>query len=227
MITHMKRKLGILLMLALPVLPLKGIAQNYNFFKKKDDNKIFYAGLQAGGNFSTVDGDSYSGYKKAGIVGGATVYVRLLPKLLTNIELLYSQKGSRGVATRNSIYIGEFFEQYWLDLDYIEVPIMLHYSFTPRWHLGAGASYGRLIRSREDIYTDQPVTIDPDNNFFQNDDINVIVGGGFHLGYGWFLLARYQRSTRSIRNANNIPFWQNSIRQYNDLFSLRLMYLIQ
>jgi hypothetical protein len=56
--------------------------------------------------------------------------------------------------------------------------------------------------------------------------VNFVFHGGLQIGKGWFLTGRYQRSLNSIRNAQNIPVWQNSIKQLNDLFSLRLLYLI-
>lgn len=197
-----------------------------HFFSPDRSEQVFFGGFTAGGNFSTVDGDSYGGYKKAGFVAGGTVYIRLLPKLLTNIELLYSMKGSRGVVMKYSEYTGDFFERYWLDLNYVEVPLMVHYEFTPRWHIGVGAAYAQLINSKEEIYTDQPVTIDPTATSFYTRDVNFVLSGGLQIGRGWFLMGRYQRSLSSIRTAQNIPYWQNSFRQFNDLFSLRLMYLI-
>lgn len=200
--------------------------QEKSHYFSPDKEQVFYGGFTAGGNFSTVDGDSYGGYRKAGLVGGGTVYVRLLPKLLTNIELLYTMKGSRGVELKNSYYTGDFFERYWLDLNYVEIPLMLHYTFTPRLHVGAGAAYAQLIKSKEDIYTDQPVTINPLTTEFNSTDVNYIIGAGWQIGDGWFLIARYQQSTSSIRSPQNIPVWQNSYRQINKLFSLRLMYLI-
>lgn len=202
-------------------------AQEKSNFFSPDKEQVFYGGLTFGGNFSTVDGDTYAGYKKAGIVGGATVYARLLPKLLGNIELLYTQKGSRGVAQKTSVYSGPFFERYWLDLNYMEVPVMLHYVFTPRLHIGVGTAYARLVGSREDVYSDQPKKLDPELNKFNTDDVNFIIGAGWQIGDGWFLMARYQRSTRSVRQPQNMPVWQNSYQEFNDLFSLRLMYLIK
>lgn len=195
-------------------------------FFSPDKEQFFYGGLTLGGNFSTVDGDSYPGYKKAGLVGGGVVYVKLLPKLLADVELLYTQKGSRGVAQKTSVYSGAFFERYWLDLNYMEVPVLIHYVFTPRLHIGVGASYARLVGSREEIYTDQPVTIDPATTQFNNQDINFVLGAGWQIGNGWFLMARYQRSLRTVRASQNIPYWQYSTDQFNDLFSLRLLYLI-
>ena len=195
-------------------------------FFSPDKEQVFFGGFTAGGNFSTVDGDSYGGYKKAGLVCGGTVYVRFLPKMLANIELLYTMKGSRGVALKYSSYTGDFFERYWLDLNYVEIPLMFHYTFTPRWHIGAGAAYSQLINSKEEIYTDQPVKIDPATTEFNSSDINFVIGGALQIGNGWFLMGRYQRSLSSIRRPQNIPVWQNSFAQFNDLFSLRLMYLI-
>ena len=217
----MKRLLSIICI----VLPSLAFGQNYGFFSP-DKEQFFYGGFTAGGNFSTVDGDSYGGYKKAGFVGGGVVYMRLLPKLYASVELLYTQKGSRGVAQKNSMYVGDFLEQYWLDLNYVEVSVMFHYNFTPRWHIGIGGHYSLLVKSREEIYTDQPVTINPDLTQFETRDIGIVFGGGWQIGNGWFLTGRYQRSMGSIRKAANIPVWQNSIVQFNDLFSLRLLYLI-
>lgn len=196
-----------------------------NYFSP-DKEQFFFGGMTAGVNFSTVDGDTYGGYRKVGFVGGGTVYVRLFPKLLANIELLYSQKGSRGVAQKTSVYSGDFFERFWLDLNYIEVPFLIHYTFTPRLHVGVGGSYAQLVGSSEEVYTDQPVTVDPDESEFNNEDFNLIVGAGWQIGKGWFLMGRYQRSMSSIRKPENIPYWQQSFAQFNDLFSLRLMYLI-
>lgn len=218
--------------LCLALMPITSRAQETDRYTKSgffapDKERFFHGGFTAGGNFSTVAGDSYGGYKKAGLVGGAAVYVRLLPKLMTSIEMLYTMKGSRGVAHKTSMYSGEFFERYWLDLNYVEVPLILHYNFTPRWHLGIGAAYGQLVGvPREEIYTDQPVTIDPETTQFNKSDINFVGSAGLQIGNGWFFMMRYQRSLQSIRRPENIPVWQNSIAQYNDLFSVRLLYLI-
>ncbi|MCB9064704.1 MAG: outer membrane beta-barrel protein [Chitinophagales bacterium] len=201
-------------------------AQNSDFFSPEKE-QVFFGGLTVGANFSTVDGDSYGGYKKVGFVGGGVVYARVLPKLLTSVELLYTQKGSRGVVQKTSLYTGDFFERYWLDVNYVEVPVLIHYVFTPRLHVGVGASYSQLLNYREEVYTDQPLIIDADVTGFKKDDINFVIQGGWQIGTGWFLMARYQRSTNSIREPANIPLWQNSIAQFNDLFSLRLTYLIK
>lgn len=195
-------------------------------FFSSESEQFFYGGFTAGGNFTTVAGDSYGGYRKAGLVAGATVYIKVLPKMLANVELLYTMKGARGVVMRNSMYSGDFFERYWLDLNYVEVPVMVHYNITSRWHIGIGGAYAQLVKTREEVYMDQPVTINPETTAFKTTDINFVGGAGLQIGNGWFLMLRYQRSLQSIRVPQNIPVWQNSVAQYNDLFSLRLTYLI-
>ena len=202
-------------------------AQLVDIFSE-EDNRTFYGGLTAGGNFSTVDGDSYGGYKKAGWVIGGTVYAHLFSDIFVNIELLYTQKGSRGVQPKTSIYSGDFFERYWLDLNYVEIPVIIHCKVPAKWnmHLGAGGSYARLLKSKEEIYTDQPVIIDQDKASFNTEDFNFVINWGLQIADRWFLNARYQRSIRTIRDPNNVPVWQGLSNQYNDLFSLRLLYLI-
>ncbi len=202
-------------------------AQLVDIFSENDD-RTFYGGLTAGGNFSTVDGDSYGGYKKAGWVVGGTVYAHLFSDFFVNIELLYTQKGSRGVVAKTSFYSGDFFERYWLDLNYVEIPVIFHCKIPAKWnmHLGAGASYARLLKSKEEIYTDQPVIINPDETRFNDEDINFVINYGVQIANRWFLNARYQRSVKTIRAFQNIPVWQGESKQFNDLFSLRLLYLI-
>lgn len=204
-----------------------GYAQKSGYFTQ-DENQIFYGGITLGGNFSTVDGDSYGGYKKAGFVGGPTVYIRLLPSLLANIELLYSQKGSRGVFMDYSYQVGDYFERYWLDINYIEVPLIFSYNFRPRWHISLGGAYGQLVGvPREEVYSYQPYTLDPESSDFNKSDVSIVFGGMYQLSDGWFLSGRWQRSVMTIRESENIPVWQATARQYNDLFSLRLVYLIR
>ena len=194
----------------------------------EDDHRTFYGGLTAGGNFSTVDGDSYGGYKKAGWVVGGTVYAKLFSDFFANIELLYTQKGSKGIAQKTSIYTGEFFEQFWLDLNYVEIPLIIHCKIPARFnmHGGIGVSYARLLNSNEEIYTDQPIVIDQSEAKFNEEDINFVINYGLQVANRWFVNLRYQRSVSTIRDAENIPVWQASIRQYNDLFSIRLLFLI-
>lgn len=214
------------LLLSIQLIHTNVSAQSSGFFDIDNNERRFAGGLIAGANFSTVVGDGYGGYHKVGFVGGGVVYTEPVKNTLISIELLYSQRGSRGAKQIISNYTGAFFERFWLDLNYVEVPLLVHYCFSSKWHIGIGASYAQLLNSREEIYTDQPVTIDPDLNSFNKEDFNFIVSGGIQFGKGLFLMARYQRSLSTIRQLDHVPVWQGPNYQFNDMFSLRLMYLL-
>ncbi len=205
-------------------------SQSRGFFKP-DDERTFYGGATLGANFSTVNGDGYGGYRKVGLTGGGIVAIRVLPKLLTSVELLYSQKGSRGVAETNSIYSGPGFDKYYLNLNYVEIPLMVQYVMNDLFRLGVGASYAQLLNSKEEIITAQYNVKDKPGNEFRKQDYNFILGGGVQFGSGIFLEGRYQFSLASIRDANKVPYYYQYIggqaSQFNSLFTFKIMYLIK
>jgi hypothetical protein len=55
----------------------------------------FNAGIKAGVSTTQVSGDTYSGYNKAGLVGGAFVRGIMNEKWTGQFEIMYIQKGSR------------------------------------------------------------------------------------------------------------------------------------
>jgi hypothetical protein len=197
-----------------------------NFFQ--NDSQPFYGGFLLGANISTVEGDTYGGYHKVGLNTGVTVYATILPSFLASMELIYSQKGSRGVKVAESYYAGTFVERYYLDLNYVEVPVVFHYLFTSQLSVGLGGSYAQLIKSKEEAVTDQPVSLRPDINVFRKEDYNFIFDGGFQIGDGLFFNARYQFSLATIRDWDRIPVgFGYGGAQYNNSFSFRLMYLLK
>lgn len=201
-------------------------SKSRNFFL--NEPRPFYGGFLFGMNMSTVEGDTYGGYHKAGLNGGFTVYAAISPSFLANLELIYTQKGSRGVKVLNSYYSGTFIEKYYLDLNYMEVPLVFHYVATSQLTVGVGGAYAQLINSKEDVYTDQPVNLRPDSNVFRKQDYSLLADAGFQIGDGLFFKARYQFSLTTIRDWNKIPVgYGYGNLQFNSLFSIRLMYLIK
>ena len=110
-------------------------------------------GIIAGVSPSQVSGDRLSGFNKVGFTGGVLAKTSLSNKVDVEIELLYIQKGSRKpIDPDNNDY-----EQYLLELNYVEVPLIFQYYFNEKWTFDAGLSYGRLIMSREsDEYGEFP-----------------------------------------------------------------------
>ncbi len=78
----------------------------------------FRGGVTAGITASQVDGDSYSGYDKLGVLGGVFVSRDLLPYLDARIEIRYAQRGARKPANKDNI------GTYMLALHYIDIPVM-------------------------------------------------------------------------------------------------------
>ena len=108
--------------------------------EERNDTRRF--GLQAllGFNAAQLDGDKMYGYNHFGINGGVRAYIRLAPKFTSSLGILYTQTG----AQTDKFYSSALRS---IDLDYIQVPIMFHYS---DWRIqgGLGVSYNRLIYNR-------------------------------------------------------------------------------
>lgn len=207
----------------------KALAQNYS----EENSTVFSGGLVLGTNFSQVDGDTYYGYHKVGLCTGGVVNIRFNEVFGASMELLYSQKGSRGELVAESPAIGTYVEKYFMNLNYVEVPITLRLLQTCSRYIDggidfeAGVSYARLIRSKEWIDADLPVIIDPDLNRFNTMDINYILGVSKKIYKQWQVSIRYQYSALSIRPVERVPYgysWGNE-GQFNNLFSFRLMYM--
>lgn len=186
--------------------------------------RTFYGGLIFGANFSQVDGDNYAGYHKVGINAGGIVYTQFAEHLAASIEILFSQKGSRGHKPQISNDPAFVINKYNINLNYAEVPIMLNYFDKRRSHFGAGFSISRLVSVKETIETNPTDPINFDNYPFQKMDYNFIVGGNLHLVKGFFLNARFQYSLASIRK-DGPPRYSRTNSQFNNMWTVRLMYL--
>jgi hypothetical protein len=110
----------------------------------------FRAGIVAGLTASQIDGDRSAGYNKLGFQGGLRATANLGGPLDGSMELLFSQRGaqSRLVQDENDV---EYFS---LTLNYVEVPVQLHYHTWPveddedgfyRASFNAGLSYARYL----------------------------------------------------------------------------------
>jgi hypothetical protein len=189
--------------------------------------KIFNGGVILGANFTQVDGDSFYGYHKIGLNAGGIVNVHFSNNVGVSIEMLYSQKGSRGVAVYESPAIGTYIEKYNMTLNYVEVPIMLHI-FQGRFDYEAGASAAYLVKATEWVQADQPVVIDPVANRFNKSDVDVVVGASRRMYKQLYLNFRFEYSITSIRPADRIPvgYGYGAGGQYNNLVNLRLVYYL-
>lgn len=191
-------------------------------------NQIFRAGPILGLNFSQVDGDSDAGVHKMGLHTGLGSYVSLSQRLGIQLDLLFSQKGSRFAHQIVSPSLGPYFEVYKMKLNYIEIPLSLNFYYTSDIHFGAGASFNRLIGSKE-TFTGLfgTTTFDPDVYRFEKNTWDGFLSASYRLTDKMRVEVRYQRSITPIRERFYAPEkFSNGPHQANNLFVLQLAYYL-
>lgn len=193
--------------------------------------RVFYGGVVLGSNFAQVDGDYFAGYHRIGLNAGGIVYAQLGKHVALSLEILYSQKGSKSnlgepSPANASVYINN----YGINVNYAEIPLMINYFDKRKSHAGIGVSYGRLVGSSENIQivdTSQHLkNLDFSAYPFKKDAFDFLVGAELHLWKGLFLNIRFQYSMVPIRTQLPPPDFARA-QQYSNLWVLRLMYLLK
>ena len=174
----------------------------------------FQAGILSGISTSQVDGDTYAGYNKLGFTAGGFISTKISSKGKWNasFELNYIQKGSR----KNPHPDKGDYTSYKLKLNYIEVPILLTYSFTTIDSLGGrsqerhfslegGLAFAVLVHSEEEDMGG-PVF---NASSFQKYDYSAIVGLNYfitkHIGFN----VRTEYSVSPVRKGGTSSYYYN------------------
>lgn len=200
----------------------------YAQFSNDDEDRVFFGGLEAGGNFSQVDGDNFAGYHKAGWNAGVVVYAKLANQFAASMELLYAQKGSRASQTQVPRFANDqstIITDYKIKLSYAEVPILLNYFDRRKSNFGGGLAFAYLMGSKE-TYRDGT------GNSYENDakiypfkkyDLSFVLNGSAHIWKGFFLNLRFQYSLLPVRTAFN-PI--TGLRpQFSNIWCTRVVYI--
>lgn len=132
----------------------------------------FDGGVKLGAITSQVAGDTYAGYNKIGLTGGAFVEIIFSDKNSVQLEILYSQKGSRNKPNTKN---GDF-SYYRLVLNYIEIPVSYIYH-RDRLAFEGGLYYGILLHSSQDTGGGEVDVVPP----YLNYDFGGQVGVGYDL----------------------------------------------
>lgn len=183
-------------------------------------------GLVAGANFTQVDGDGYRGYNNIMPSGGGILYMPMndvgLPfagTLAWSMEVLYNGKGAYG----SGVYDFTSMTSQRITLHYAELPFQLNYWNGPRKSIyGMGFAVGYLGASEEKIETTSGQTYQFP---FRKFDFSFLMTANFHVWRGFFLSPRFQYSLVSIRQKNAVPNSFGREEQFNNVLSVRLMYL--
>jgi hypothetical protein len=183
----------------------------------------FYAGPQLGITFTQVDGDSYEGFNKVGLVAGGFVGRKLSRNWDLQLEMMYIQKGSRKTPDAEN---GDY-DDYLLKLNYMHFPLVgiFHYK---KFSFEAGLSYGRLLSSTEES-EGAPI---PESSQvpFKNDEWASIIGFSYHINDKLWVNTRFTYSVFLVREPFNgeipvyNPHWGKPVGQYNDGITISLYY---
>ncbi len=192
--------------------------------------RVFTGGLVAGVNMAQVDGDYFAGYYKFGLNAGPIVYAQVAKRVAFSMEILYSQKGSKSNIPTASITLPDaIIIKYGINLNCAELPIMINYYDKHKSSIGIGVSYTRIINSNETLEVDSFNTIkniNLNNKYpFRPNNFDFLVGMNLHLWKGFYGNIRFQYSIIPIRT--NLPPDYSRADQYNNLFAVRLMYLLR
>ncbi|MFO7615006.1 MAG: outer membrane beta-barrel protein [Bacteroidales bacterium] len=199
----------------------------------------FQGAVMGGMNIAQVDGDEVFGFKR---VGGHFGLAAILPinKWDITLETVFSQKGARekpqytydkyvydsaSMSYDTLRYSGE----YNLRLNYVEIPLMVHYTDRDWITAGAGFSYGRLV-SLSEIEHSGNIPPYSDTVAFNKNDLNVLLDLQvrvwrqlkFNVRYAYSVLPIRTRTYHDVLYQLKDP-WDR--KQYNNLLTFRLVWV--
>lgn len=179
----------------------------------------FEGGVLGGLNASQVDGDTFNGYHKAGVILGGYVQSDLSQKVFAAMEFKFAQKGSRNIdslATNGQI-------KYIMRLNYAELPVYFGFRTSDKISILAGLSAGYLISGRE--YDDYGIFPVQDQHAFNSLDVEALLGFRFQINKRLFVDLRGAYSIMPIRQklpGNELYYWRDN--QFNNLLSTTVLY---
>ncbi len=184
--------------------------------------QVFQGEVIGGFNLTQVDGDEVYGYHRIGAQLGLAAILPIKKWDIT-LETLFSQKGS----FRRSNYPGDSLNgQYDLRLNYVEVPLLVHYTDRQVIGAGIGFSYGRLVYAKE-IEHKGNGTPYSDSVKFNKDDFNFVAEVQFRIHRGLKFDIRFSYSILPIRQRTyylNVPE-PFTRKEYNNALTFRLVYV--
>lgn len=191
------------------------------FFNIKNNQaQTFRGAVSVGLLGSQVLGDGFSGYKKAGIAGGLLIQRRLSDKWKWQMELQYVNKGSK----KNPNYdIGDY-TKYKISFHYIEVPLVLLYSYKYNIDFEIGCAPAFLFKTLQE---DQHGVLDITRPF-KDYDFSSILGVNYNITEKFVSNLRFTQTFffSPIRNNfGNRKYWFNW-GDYNMVLTISFKYFL-
>ncbi len=178
----------------------------------------------AGMNLSQVDGDEIYGFNKVGINLGVAAIVPFADQWEASIETIFTQKGSYQGPHYNDSLTGE----YRLRINYLEVPVLVHFNDKNKVIFGAGFSWGRLVHVEEYEHGNRVESTKLNSGPYSKNDYNAMVDLRFRIYKQLKFNVRYAYSLKKIRTrVYKHPFSNDSWtrNQFNNFWTFRLIYI--
>jgi hypothetical protein len=190
---------------------------------EKVHSQIIKGEVMAGMNMTQVDGDIVFGFKKPGLNLGAGAMIPIGKGFDLSLETNFSQKGSKQKAQYLSDSLNGAYKLY---LNYVEIPLLVHYTDKDLVSVGTGFSWGRLVAAREFEHDRQTATTAL-NGVYSPNDFCVLVDLRLKVYQALKFNFRYSYSMSRIRTrefsdaAGNIK----SRGQFNNVLTFRMLYI--
>ena len=206
------------------LLILSGITTG--LFAQQQNTKTFNLLINAGITACQVHGDSYNGFHKLGGLGGVGVEYTVSEKFAPSLSIQFIQKG----AQHNPNPTKGDLKAYYLNLNYVEVPLLLTYK-QQRFLFDIGVSAGYLISYYEGTELGNITGYSP----FRKMEYSVKAGLGYQLTDKLYANVRSSNSFITIR-PYQVPgqiYYNNFIARkfnkglYNNILEITLGYKIK
>lgn len=180
-------------------------------------SQYFDGGIVAGISASQVDGDTYWGYNKLGLLGGGWVRWMFNENVSGQIEVRYIMKGAYEANNKDNIIY------YKLALHYADVPLILNYYYREHVQFQIGLSPEFLFFDREyDQYGQTP----EDAPLFHKLNLSGIAGIGYTFLERFTANARFNYSVIPIREHASGQTYLLNRGQYNNVLTFSIYYQI-
>ena len=179
----------------------------------------FNAGILAGINASQVSGDNYGGFDKAGLLVGIFSNIDVSEKMNLQMELNYSQKGSR----RNPNTDEGDTDFFLLRMHYVDIPVSARFKHK-RFKFELGAYYSQLFGYHLEDENGE-FDIPPETNQFNNNDIGVLGGIYFNFTESLVMNWRYSNSIVDFREFDSGASFLFNTGMFHQYMSISLRYV--
>lgn len=180
--------------------------------------------LIAGVNATQVDGDEVFGYHKFGLNVGAAAIVPITGNWAISLENIYTEKG----AHQRPRFIDSLDGSYDLKINYLDVPVLIHYTDKDIITFGMGASWGGMVKIWEQRNGYEMPATTLTSGIYRRSDVNILLDVRFRMVSRLHFNVRYAYSIRPIATREVVDSktgYPNIRDQYNGMFTFRLYYI--